>query len=169
MTTTSQTPPVQLKQQNIAAQTPPRGWHATPLSCQSTGEAKSLHCKLLSVHIYPPSKSWTWREVEGQKVRFFISTGRFHLTQQPLSPVTPLLGPHIPLKHTHRRVFTNTLFICECHMLPDSMPGERFEQKICLSLNTVCSSGLFISFCFICQKYINPKACFHQSLDSMNI
>lgn len=66
------------------------GWHATPFSCQSMGEAKSLQRKLLSVHIYPPRKRWTWTEVEGQRVRFFISTSRFHLTQQPLSPATPL-------------------------------------------------------------------------------
>lgn len=153
------------KQHSITAQTPQRGWHATPFSFRSMGEAKSLHCKLLSVHIYPPSKSWTQMEVKGQKMTFFISTSRFHLTQQPLSPVTPLLGPHTPLKHTHESVLTNTPFICECHMLPDSMPGERFKQKIW----TACSPGLFISFCFIYQKYINPKACFHQSLDSMNI
>lgn len=44
-----------------------------------------------------------------------------------------------------------------------------FLKKICISPDAGGFSALSILCCFIYQKYINPKTCFHQSLDSMNI
>ena len=142
-------------------------------SMTEEGEAKSmLHCNLLSAHFYPPNSSWTWTEVEGKRVRFFISTGR----QQQISSHsaasytsnTPFRPPRPPQNTRTECLQTYHLYMHVKHAHTDSM-WERFKRKICLSPYTVHSPGLSISFCFIYQKYINPKACFHQSLDSMNI
>lgn len=122
MTTTSQTPPVQLNQQNFAAPTPPKEPARNSFSMTEEGEAKSmLHCNLLSayiLHLPPPpnnNNSWTWTQVEGERVRFFISTGR----QQQISShsaasyTRPLLGPHVPPKNMHQVcVYKHTNYIC---------------------------------------------------------
>lgn len=48
--------------------------------------------------------------------------------------------------------------------------GKRhFFKKMCISSDTGGFPALSILFCSIYEKYINPKTCFHQSLDSMNI
>lgn len=124
MTTTSQTPPVQLNQQNFAAWTPPRGQHTTPFPWQRRGRQNLCYIAtsyLLTFYIYTPpppnnnNNSWTWTQVEGERVRFFISTGR----QQQISSHSaasyrrPLLGPHVPPKNMHQVcVYKHTNYIC---------------------------------------------------------
>lgn len=97
MTTTSQTPPVQLNQQNFAAWTPPRGQHATPFPWQRRGRQNLCYIAtsyLLTFYIYTPPPPTTttiaglehkWKERGWDFSSQLAGSSRFHLTQLPLT------------------------------------------------------------------------------------
>lgn len=109
-------------------------------SVTEEGEAKSmLHCNLLSAHIHPPDNSWTWTEVEGERVRFFISTGR----QQEISSHsaasytsnTPCRPPHPPKTHALSVCLqTQHLYMHVKHSHTDSMRGDLKEKYVFLHI-----------------------------------
>ena len=99
------------------------------------GGGGKIIANLLSAHIYPPDNSWTWTKRRERGWDFsspLAGSSRFHLTQLPITQVTPLLDPCIPPKTPSVCLQTDHLY-----MHTDSMQGERFKRKISFSIHYV--------------------------------